>query len=180
MKIHGLFLYLSPRIIFMKERALHFKETLAGLNLKGIRANALRIDRMIMMVDHMDDHPTCPECRKLLEESEKWATTTHPDENFDQFEQAYMDLYTRTLNHLKENHGMLMPGYFRNLYGLIMMVAGTLAGILLVYMGRSSGLGRWSYETGILLGWLAGLVTGLITGHKKDVTARRNGKILFN
>ncbi|NOY36256.1 MAG: hypothetical protein GXO83_01615 [Chlorobi bacterium] len=164
----------------MRAKAENFREKLAGLQFPGMKVRTLQLDRMIAMVDHLDEYKECLVCRNLLDEADHLTDGFDPVRSYESFESEYLDLYARMLSHLKEDHGLMMPGHYRNLYALIMMIAGALAGALMIYMGRSASFGHWSYETGILLGWVIGLVSGMLTGHKKDRVLKNENKILFN
>lgn len=163
----------------MNQRTENFKEKLALIRFPGMKAHFLRLDRMISMFDHLADRKQCLVCSGMIDEAEKLAEEAVEDFSYDLFESRYLDLYHRMKEHLKNQHGFMMPGYYRNLYGLIMMVVGALAGALLIFMGRTAGLGAWSYETGVLLGWILGLITGMIAGNRKDKELRLKNKIMY-
>jgi len=163
----------------MNEATQKLKERISGSEFPGMNARFLRLDRFLAMYDHLVANQPCPTCRGLQMEAENLFSDNLVESDFPEFEKRYLSLVETMTNHLKQEHAYLMPGHYRNQYALVFMVLGAIAGALLVYLGRISSAGQWSYEAGLLLGWVAGLVAGMVIGNKKDAELKKNNKFIY-
>ena len=164
----------------MEKRSDKMKENFRKMKMPGMKARYLRLDRFLRMTDNLDQQPYCNECHSLANESEKLSgMTLQTDKEFQDFEIKYMDLFGKINEHLKTYHGYRIPNFFVSLYTLIYTMVGTLTGIFFVYLGRAGNFGKWSYEVGGLLGFVAGLIIGRISGHRKDKQMAIEHKTLY-
>ncbi|RKY66605.1 MAG: hypothetical protein DRP97_08025 [Candidatus Latescibacterota bacterium] len=181
MSFHGLFLYLHLRNEYaMDDRLKTMEEGLRKMKLPGMKAWYLRLDRFLKMTENLLSEKGCRECTVLAEEAFTLSDMEVKDkQQAEVFEMKYVSLTQRITGHLKEVHGYRLPNHYLSLYTVIFMVAGTMAGLLVVYLGRSAGLGGWSWQLGGLVGFVAGLATGRILGNRKDREMSRDGKTLY-
>jgi len=146
----------------------------------GMKARHLRLDRFLRMTDNLDNQPYCPECRSLAEAAEQLSKQTmQTEKDFQQFEIQYLNLFRKINEHLKISHRYRLPNYFISLYSLLYTIVGILAGLFVVYLGRTGNFGKWSYEIGALLGFVTGLAIGRISGYRKDKQIENEHKNLF-
>ncbi len=146
----------------------------------GMKARFLRLDRFLRMTDNLDRQPYCPDCQSLAEEAEQLSRQTiQTEKDFQQFEIRYMNLFGKINEHLKISHGYRIPNYFISLYTLLYTIVGILAGLFVVYLGRTGNFGKWSYEIGGLLGFVTGLAIGRISGHRKDKQMEHEHRNLY-
>ncbi len=164
----------------MEKRSEKMEPALRNMKLPVMKGRFLRLDRFLRMTDNLDHQPYCPECRSLADNAEKLAgQSVQNEDEFRTFEIKYLDLFGKINDHLKTSHGYRIPNYFLSLYTLIYALVGTGAGLFVVYMGHSGDFGDWSYGTGGLLGFIAGVITGRITGHRKDRQMKTEHKNLY-
>jgi len=174
-----LYLYLSGRTN-MEERLKKMEEGLRKMKLPGMKAWYLRLDRFMNMTENLLAQEDCRVCRELAGEAyELSGMKVETRAEAERFEMQYVSLTQRISAHLKEVHGYRLPNHYLSLYTVIFMIAGTMAGLLAVFLGRSAGLGTWSWQLGGLAGFVAGLATGRFLGNRKDKEMSRDGKRMY-
>lgn len=150
------------------------------MNIPGMKARYLRLDRFIRMVDSLGNQSLCPVCREMTVKAQTLAERkVRTKTEYQEFEKEYMTLFGEMVEHLKVHHGYRLPNYFLSLYTMIYMLVGALAGLFIIYLGRVGRFGHWNYEIGGLLGFVVGLIIGRISGHRKDKEMRLNKKNLY-
>ena len=164
----------------MEEQMEKMEEGLRRMKFPGMKAWYLRLDRFLQMTRNLLAQEGCDRCRVLAEEALELSGMTVEDKaSAEMFEEKYVVLSRNISDHLKEVHGYRMPNHYLSLYTLVFMIAGTLGGLLVVFLGRAGHLGEWSWQMGGLLGFVAGLVTGRITGNRKDRQMSSDGKRIY-
>ena len=150
------------------------------MELKGLKPWYLRLDRFVQMTRKLLSERGCRECRVLAEEAMQLSGMKVGDkQEAERFEERYISLFRRMSDHLKDAHGYRLPNHYISRYTLLFMLAGTLAGLLIVCMGRAVGAGSWSYQLGGMLGFVTGLAAGRIAGKRKDRQMSEDGKTIY-
>ena len=164
----------------MEERIQSMRERFRKMELPGMKPWYLRLDRFLQMTESLLSEQGCRECQTLAQEAfELSGTEVHDKREAEKFEERYISLFRRISDHLKEVHGYRLPNHYISRYTLLFMIVGTVAGLLVVYLGRAVDAGSWSYQLGGMLGFVTGLVAGRIAGNRKDKQMSRDGKVLF-
>ncbi|MGC9470051.1 MAG: hypothetical protein ACP5D1_00760 [Bacteroidales bacterium] len=90
----------------------------------------------------------------------------------------YEKLSDDMLKHLRHRHGFYIKKYYITTYSVLGMMGGVIGGVLVAWMIQSvaSEPPLHIFRYAVLLGWLAGLVTGRITGFRKDRKVEREGR----
>lgn len=84
----------------------------------------------------------------------------------------YDRLISRLASHIQKNHGFYAPYYFTYLFSFFAMVAGLLAGYLLMRLFPAH---NWAM---LSAGFVAGLITGYFWGSAKDGKIRSSKKLM--
>ncbi len=156
------------------------EEGLRKMKLPGMKAWYLRLDRFLKMTENLLSEEGCRECAGLAEEAFALAEmSVENKEEAGRFEMKYVVLTQRISGHLKDVHGYRLPNHYLSLYTLVYMIAGLAAGLLVVFLGRSAGLGGWSWQLGGMTGFVIGLAAGRIMGNRKDKEMSSDGKTLY-
>lgn len=90
----------------------------------------------------------------------------------------YEKLNDKMLKHLRYRHQVYVKKYFVTLYSVLGMGGGILGGVLVAWIIKSVRLESTFhiFRYAILLGWLAGLITGRILGYRKDRKAEQDDR----
>ena len=149
----------------------NIRANLEDTNPKDLRF--LRIDELIRNIERTGNYlPRCRECLShkseivslvpIIEEAVKT-----PGKNRKQ-----LDRLTGTLSrHMMKAHGFYFPYYFSYLYAFVGIIGGLLLGLL----------GRIIYphdEITLISGFAVGLISGYVTGTRKDNRIRKNKKLM--
>ncbi len=145
--------------------------------LKGTKDKDLRfyrIDEFKRNIERIDSFSqNCPYCLKqktgIAEVVEKIDHAVHtPGKD----RREYDRLISKLSGHMQKEHGFHTPFYFVYLYSFFGMVAGMLAGYLLLKIFPAY---NWVM---LSIGFSAGLLTGYFIGSSKDNKIRVNKKLM--
>ncbi len=139
-----------------------------------------QVKRLLNMARKADIfYPDCEVCRKFRDELPELGSKL--PEYFDgppadriRYERAGDEM----LRHFRNHHRVYVKRYFTAMYSVLGMLAGIGGGILFAYAYAfvAGGVPEHLYRNGLLLGWLAGLVAGQLTGSRKDRIVEKDGR----
>lgn len=116
---------------------------------------------------------SCPYCEK--EKINIAAIVEKLDEAIDvpgKTRREYDRIISRLSGHMQKNHGFFTPYYYAYLFSFFGMIAGILAGYLLMRIFPA-----YNWEA-LSAGFVAGLITGYVWGSKKDSKIRHSKKLM--
>lgn len=156
----------------LKERT----EELSGRNYRFFQ-----IKRLARMAEKVDEYSTS--CRDCFFFKDDLSGIAANKENFLDNSMSgnnrYENIFGHVFRHLKKEHKLYPKSHFYSVYSLVGMLFGTLTGLLIAYMilfiqEENNGI----LKTGILLGWVIGLVFGQIFGKRRDNEMKKQGRQL--
>jgi len=140
-------------------------------DLSGRNYRFLQIRRLGKMAEKVDEYSTsCRDC--FFFKNDLSHLVSNPDNFMDNStleNRGYEKSFSLIYRHLKKVHKLYPKSYFASVYSLLGMLLGILAGLLIAYMILFIQIGNSDIlKTGVLLGWVIGLVVGQIFGKRRD------------
>ncbi len=145
-----------------------------GLSEKDMRF--FHVERLVRVAGHLHHNSeTCMDCCKLKEPVFELSGNLQKYIHGSTRDRKYFErIFDMAVSHLRVTHRLFPPFYYNYLYSFIGFFSGLAAGGAL-YFGFSEVTGIKI----ILILALAGLVTGQVTGRKKDNLVRTEGRKLL-
>ena len=150
-------------------------------DLSGRNYRFLQVRRLAKMAEKVDEYSTsCRDC--FFFKNDLSQIVSNPEsfrDNSTSGNTGYEKSFGLIFRHLKKAHKLYPKSYFASVYSLLGMFFGILAGLLIAYMiffiqEESSDI----LKTGVLLGWVIGLVVGQIFGKKRDNEMKKQDRQL--
>lgn len=147
------------------------------LSLKGTREKDLRffrIDELQRNISRIGNFSvSCTGCQKLKSDVEN--TLVHINEAVNvpgPYRRDLDRLTVRIGRHMMKNHHIYPPWHFNYLYSFYGILAGSLAGLLFVFLFPGE---KWEF---IAAGFVVGLVAGQLAGGKRDREIRNDNRLM--
>lgn len=146
-------------------------------NLEGVKRRDIRfyrVDELKRNIERVGSFSkSCPYCEKeKLNISEITKKINEAIQVPGKSRREYDRLISRLASHMQKAHGFFSPYYFTYLFSFFGMVAGLLAGYLLLRLFPEYNLAMLS------AGFVAGLITGYTWGSKRDNKIRSLKKLM--
>jgi len=167
----------------MKPDSFSSLEELVNTRMKQMNPREIthwQVKRFLEMAQHVYRFSSeCSECLKFWKEIPSLAGRVDRLFEAPAGERIrYEKVSDEMLKHLRYRHGLYVKKYFITTYSVLGMMGGIIGGVLVAWLIQSmvSEPSLHIFRYAVLLGWLAGLVTGRITGYRKDRKVEREGR----
>jgi len=134
-----------------------------------------RIEEMLRMAERTDKYaPSCKKCQSFKNRLNEISMSIKKAVRYPGKERKELDLLQSEMSaHMKKIHGFYPPYYFSYLYSAIGILIFMIIAVIVYLIFPSFSI--WNI---LSISFAAGVITGQITGNKKDNRIKKEGKIL--